>query len=74
MAWALVGLWTAPIFAASSTQEQGAAVLAEDAVQGETPADTGEAADYTIFNDVRVPPMLDIEGDKFDETVKDGYW
>ena len=49
-------------------------MLAGEAVTGETTAENGEAVDYTIFNGLKVPPMTEIEGDKFAETVKDGYW
>lgn len=28
----------------------------------------------TKFNGITVPVMKEIEGEKFDETVKDGYW
>ena len=28
----------------------------------------------TIFNGVEVPPIPEIDGTKFDATVKDGYW
>ena len=33
-----------------------------------------DAPQPTIFNGVQVPPMPDIEGEKFNATVKDGYW
>ena len=51
-----------------------AAVLAGDAIDGETPAKGGEGTDYTVFNGVKVPKMKEIEGDKLEETIKDGYW
>lgn len=28
----------------------------------------------SVFNGLDVPPMLEIEGEKFDATVKDGWW
>lgn len=28
----------------------------------------------TIFNDVRVPPMKDLNADGFEDSTKDGYW
>jgi len=70
----LLTLCVVPIFAAPPTQERDSAVLSEEAVAGETPAKDGEAVDYTIFNGLKVPPMVEIEGNKFAETVKDGYW
>jgi hypothetical protein len=69
----LLALCVIPITAAPPTREGGTAVLAKE-VTGETLAEDGGAVDYTIFNDLKVPPMIEIEGDKFAETVKDGYW
>ncbi|TAQ91075.1 hypothetical protein B7494_g634 [Chlorociboria aeruginascens] len=33
-----------------------------------------EDPESTLFNGIRVPPILDIAGETFNETVKDGYW
>ena len=75
LAGRLLALCAIPILAASSTREGATAVLAEEeAVTAERPAGDGEAVDSTVFNGVEVPPMIDIEGDKFAETVKEGYW
>jgi protein disulfide-isomerase len=74
LAGRLLALCAIPILAASPTQEGGTAVLAEEAVTADRPAGDGEAVEYTVFNGLNVPPMIDIEGDKFAETVKDGYW
>ena len=48
------------------------------------PVDAGAAAGATnseavseaptTFNDIEVPPMKELDGEKFDEDVKDGYW
>jgi protein disulfide-isomerase len=40
----------------------------------ETLEETPDLADPTIFNGIQVPPLIDIEGEKFNATVKDGYW
>jgi hypothetical protein len=72
--WVLTALLTSAAIAAPPSREKGAAMLAEEAIQGETPAAATEEVKYTTFNDVKVPPMLEIEGEKFDEVVKDGYW
>ena len=74
LAGRLLALCAIPIFAAPSTQDGSTAVLAEEAVTGERPAGDGEGMHYTVFNGLKVPPMIDIEGDKFAETVKEGYW
>ena len=74
MAGRLLAFCAIPTFAAPSTQDGSTAVLAEEAVTGEGPAENGETVDYTVFNGLKVPPMIDIEGDKFAETVEEGYW
>lgn len=75
LAWVLSALTVASVAASPNDFEPAKAeLLAEEAVQGETPADTKEAVDYTIFNDIKVPPMKDIPGDEFADTIKDGYW
>ncbi|KAI1618952.1 protein disulfide-isomerase [Exophiala viscosa] len=72
LAWALAAI------CATSTAlppwQKEAKELSEDAVAGETPAEGGEAVTYTTFNGIKVPPMVEIEGVKFEETIKDGYW
>lgn len=40
----------------------------------DTADDSSDLADPTIFNGAQVPPLIDIEGEKFNATVKDGYW
>ena len=70
----LLALCAIPLFVAPATQEAGKTLSTEEAVTGETPAEDGDRVDYTIFNGLEVPPMIEIEGDKFAETVKDGYW
>jgi protein disulfide-isomerase len=74
LAGRLLALCAIPIIATPSTGEGATAVLAEEAVTAERPAGDDDAAAYTVFNGVKVPPMIDIEGDKFAETVKEGYW
>lgn len=70
----LLALCVIPASAASSTREHGTTSLVEEVVTGEKSAEDGEAVDPTIFNGLKVPPMIEIEGDRFAETVKDGYW
>jgi protein disulfide-isomerase len=72
LAWALAAVFSTSI-AAPPGKEKGT-VLSNDAVSGETGAEGGEAVDYTVFNGIKVPPMLELEGSKFAETIKDGYW
>ncbi|KAI9798762.1 MAG: hypothetical protein M1833_004592 [Piccolia ochrophora] len=45
------------------------------AADSSTPAGAdGKRPSTTVFNGVEVPPMPDLNGDKFEEEVKDGYW
>ncbi len=37
-------------------------------------AGSDEGDEHTVFNDIKVPQMKDIEGELFNETIKDGYW
>ena len=71
LGWALAGL---ALVCAKDFEPAKAEILAEEAVNGETPAGTKEAVEYTTFNGIHVPPMPDITGDDFAETIKDGYW
>lgn len=71
LAWALSALTLA---SAKDFEPARAELLDEDGPQGDTPADTLEAVEYTVFNGIQVPPMKDIKGDEFGETIKDGYW
>lgn len=32
------------------------------------------SGDSTLFNGIEVPPMKEINGEKFDEETKNGYW
>ena len=74
LGWALATFATYSVSAAPPADRNGDAVIAQDAVEGQTPADGGEGAEYTLFNDIRVPPMKEIGGDDFPETIKEGYW
>ena len=74
LAWAIAALCTVPSYAAPPGKGKSDTTLSQDAVQGETPAGGDEAVKYTTFNGIKVPPMKEIEGDKFAETIKDGYW
>ena len=32
------------------------------------------SSDSTLFNNIEVPPMKEINGEKFEEEIKNGYW
>ncbi|KIX02447.1 protein disulfide-isomerase domain [Rhinocladiella mackenziei CBS 650.93] len=67
LAWALAAVLTTSLAAPPT-------VLSKDAVSGETNAEGGDAVKYTTFNGIQVPPMKEIQGDEFAETIKNGYW
>lgn len=69
LAWALAAVISTSIAAPPGIARSGTAV-SKDAGSGEA----GEDVEYTTFNDIEVPPMVEIEGGKFAETIKDGYW
>lgn len=71
LAWALSAL---ALVSAQDFEPARAELLDEAAVNGDTPADTMEGVEYTVFNDIKVPPMKDIKGSEFGETIKKGYW
>ena len=71
LAWALASL---ALVSAKEVEPAKAKLLAEEAVEGDTPADTKEAVEYTVFNGIKVPPMKDIKGEEFADTIKEGYW
>jgi len=73
LAWALSAL-TLVSARSKEFEPAKAELLAEEAVQGETPANTKEAVEYTVFNGIKVPPMKEIKGEEFADTIKDGYW
>ena len=74
LAWLLVALFISPNLAVPRGLKQGKQVLAEEAVQGESSVQDVAEVEYTVFSGIQVPPMIEIQGDKFAETVKHGYW
>ena len=48
----------------------------EEDVLGQKSSGSGEAAldGSTTFNGMRVPPLRQLNGDNFQEEVKEGYW
>lgn len=59
-------LFASVAIAESSEEKLGSSEEASD--------DSPDLPDPTIFNGIQVPPLIDIEGEKFNATVKDGYW
>ena len=42
--------------------------------ESESSSEEEEEVKPTTFNGITVPVMKEIEGEKFDETIKEGYW
>ena len=59
------------VIAADSEVPLGKTELAADTSTEELEND---GPDPTIFNGQEVPPIPEIEGEKFNETVAEGYW
>lgn len=78
LVWALLSTLSRPILAVSPAEEKQAEVVSQDGDKmtesAAVAAGDDEGVDYTIFNDIKVSPMKDIEGELFNETIKDGYW
>ncbi|RMD42881.1 hypothetical protein DV735_g2242, partial [Chaetothyriales sp. CBS 134920] len=67
LAWALAAL--SVVSAGPVPAAKGAAAVPETA-----PEPVADAQDYTEFNGIKVPPLKEIQGDEFDQTIQDGYW
>jgi len=51
------------------------AIVRASGSSGDTAEDgLAEGPEPTTFNGVQVPPLVEIDGEKFNGTVKDGYW
>lgn len=72
LAWALT--LASALAEAAPPGDRQAAPIAKEAAQGESSAATGEGVDYTVFNDIKVPPIKELTMDNYDSTIKDGYW
>ena len=57
---------TSLLFALCATAIRGSAAKVD--------ASKSTAREPTVFNGVEVPPIPEIEGSKFNDTVKDGWW
>jgi hypothetical protein len=78
LVWALLSLLSTPAFAVPQTSDGTAEIVPQNADTTaelvSAAADGDEGVEYTVFNDIKVPPMKDIEGEQFNETIRDGYW
>lgn len=63
------------LFASVAIAESSEERLGTTEIPGEiSEENAAEGPDPTYFNGVEVPPLIDIDGEKFNTTVKDGYW
>jgi hypothetical protein len=78
LSWAFLSLLSTGAFAVPHTQDNTVEVVPQNvdatADSAAAPAGGDEGVEYTVFNDIKVPPMKDIEGEQFNETIRDGYW
>jgi len=70
----LAALFILPIIAAPSRQDDDADVPAAGIAEMEAGVEEAEGVTYSVFNGIKVPAMVEISGENFAETVKDGYW
>lgn len=65
------------LFASVVIAESSEPTLRTSEVSGESSVEGLEEADVaepTVFNGIQVPALPVINGEKFNATVKDGYW
>jgi protein disulfide-isomerase len=62
------------LFASVTTAESSEHRLGSPQAPGELVEEEADIPDPTIFNGVQVPPLPDIDGEKFNATIDDGYW
>ncbi|TVY52061.1 Uncharacterized protein LCER1_G004615 [Lachnellula cervina] len=63
-------LFATGIIAESSEKALGST----DATLESSDEASADVPEPTVFNGVQVPPLLDMDGEKFDEITADGYW
>ncbi|TVY22536.1 Uncharacterized protein LHYA1_G008741 [Lachnellula hyalina] len=66
----LYSIFATGIIAESSEKELGST----DATLESTDEASTDVPEPSVFNGVQVPPLLDMDGEKFNETTADGYW
>ena len=79
-------LLLSPSIATTTGDTQHQLNTVEDVLSEKKPAPVGTGAtagatnsealsgDSTLFNNIEVPPMKEINGEKFEEETKNGYW
>jgi protein disulfide-isomerase len=70
----LFTLFTSAVIAEAPEQRLGAADIPGEITPPTSEESVEEGPKPTIFNGVEVPPIPEIDGEKFSTTVKDGYW
>jgi len=73
----LLAVFSSVVTSEAPEQPLGATAVAKelpDLKAESTKEDVDDIQPPTIFNGVEVPPIPDIDGSKFNATIKDGYW
>lgn len=70
----LCTLLSSAVIAETAEKVVGVSEVPGDITQGADDSSAEDVPQPTIFNGVEVPPLPEINGDKFNSTIKDGYW
>lgn len=70
----LFTLFASVVIAEAPEQRLGAADIPGEITPPSSEESVDERPQPTIFNGVEVPPMPEIDGEKFNTVTKDGYW
>lgn len=62
------------LFASSVIAQSSQPKTAKNEVAGDNAEDAEKGPEPSIFNGIEVPPLLDIDGEKFNATVEEGWW
>ncbi len=62
------------LFASAVIAQSSQSKLEKNEVAGDNAEDAEQVLNPTIFNGVEVPPLLEIDGEKFNATVEEGWW
>ncbi|KAK2753400.1 hypothetical protein FQN55_003529 [Onygenales sp. PD_40] len=78
LGWSLLSLLLNPVLSAASVDSgtddgslQAPRLVPREEAEAGVPASPDES---TVFNGVSVPPMKQLNGDNFDQSIKEGYW
>ena len=62
------------LLASVVVSESAEAVARKNDAQVELAEDVNDGPSSTIFNGIKVPVLTEMDGEKFNTTIKSGYW